>query len=284
MQHKFPLIAVNGVIGAQVSPLDRGFAYGDGVFETCRMINAKIPLWDFHKERLLNSCEKLSIKVELQLIQTQLDDLISSLGADDLNATIKITITRGQGGRGYNVPNDVSPTIVIGVFAAASFPEYYFSKGVSTQICKLRLSRSQYLAGLKHLNRLEQILARAEWNDENIAEGILFDTHNYLVEGVFSNIFLVKNSELFTPDLSESGVAGVMRRVIVENIAPELAIKTHIGRYDFQDLINADEVFLCNSNYGIWPVREILMEQPKGFIAGDITRELQTHLSKIFVS
>ena len=284
MQHTLPLIAVNGVIGAQVSPLDRGFAYGDGVFETCRMINAKIPLWDFHKERLLDSCKKLSIAVELHSVETQLKDLISFLGPENANATVKITVTRGQGGRGYGVPDNISPTIVIGIFAATPYSDSYFSEGVVTQVCQLRLSCSQHLAGLKHLNRLEQILARAEWNDENIAEGILFDTYNHLVEGVFSNIFLVKNSELFTPDLSESGVAGVMRRVIVENIAPELAIKTHIGRYEIQDLINADEVFLCNSNYGIWPIRKILAEQAKEFIAGNITRKLQTHLNKIFVS
>jgi 4-amino-4-deoxychorismate lyase len=284
MQHTLPLIAVNGVIGAQVSPLDRGFAYGDGVFETCRMINAKIPLWDFHKERLLTSCKKLFIAVELHLIETQLNDLISFLDAGDTNATIKIIVTRGQGGRGYSIPNDTSPTIVIGAFAAASYPEPYFSEGVAAQVCKLRLSCSQHLAGLKHLNRLEQVLARAEWNDENIAEGILFDTNNYLVEGVFSNIFLVKNNELFTPNLSESGVAGVMRRVIIENIAPELSIKTHIGQYDLQSLVSADEVFLSNSNYGIWPVRKILTEQAKEFIAGEITHKLQTHLNKIFFS
>lgn len=275
-----PAIAVNGVLGAQVSPLDRGFAYGDGVFETCKMLHGKIPLWHLHKERLFKSCEKLFIPVSIDLIEAQFANLIASLAAKDTeHAVVKITVTRGQGGRGYRAPESVSPTIVIGVFPAANYPPSYFSDGVSVRLCNQRLSCNPSLAGLKHLNRLEQILARTEWQDDTIAEGILLDTQGNLIEAVFSNIFLIKNCELFTPDLSEAGVSGVMRRFIIETLAPQAGLKVHVKRLTITDLLSADSVFLCNSIYGIWPVQNVLVEQTQAFNAHTLTVKLQNSLN-----
>ncbi len=275
-----PVIAVNGILGAQVSPLDRGFAYGDGVFETCKMLHSKIPLWQLHKERLLKSCEKLFIAVSIELVEAQLANLIASLAPIDTeNAVVKITVTRGQGGRGYRAPYSVSPTIVIGVFPAANYPQSYFSEGVSVRLCNQRLSCNPSLAGLKHLNRLEQILARAEWQDDAIAEGILLDTQGNLIEAIFSNIFLIKNGELLTPDLSEAGVAGVMRRFIIEALAPQAGLKVHVKRLSITELLNADAVFLCNSIYGIWPVQKVLGEQTQEFNAHVLTAKVQNLLN-----
>lgn len=280
-----PVIAVNGVLGAQVSPLDRGFAYGDGVFETCKILHGKIPLWQLHKERLLKSCEKLFIPVSIDLVEAQFANLIASLAAKDTkHAVVKITVTRGQGGRGYRAPESVSPTIVIGVFPEASYPHSYFSEGVTVKLCNQRLSCNPGLAGLKHLNRLEQILARAEWQDDAIAEGVLLDTQGNLIEAVFSNIFLIKNDELFTPDLSESGVAGVMRRFIIETLAPQTSLKTHIQKLGLKDLTGADAVFLSNSLYGIWPVRKLMSEQEYCFYPNPIISNLQNLLSKALTS
>lgn len=279
-----PVIAVNGVLGAQVSPLDRGFAYGDGVFETCKMLQGKIPLWHLHKERLLKSCEKLSIPVVIDLVEAQLTSLISLLATTNIeNAVVKFTVTRGQGGRGYRAPDTTSPTIVIGVFPAANYPQGYFSEGVSVRLCNQRLSCNPSLAGLKHLNRLEQVLARAEWRDEAIAEGILLDTQGNLIEAVFSNIFLIKDGELFTPDLSEAGVAGVMRRFIIETLAPQASLKVHVKRLSITDLLSADAVFLCNSLYGIWPLRKLLSENSHDFKVDAITLKLQKLLREALV-
>lgn len=274
-----PVIAVNGVLGAQVSPLDRGFAYGDGVFETCKILQGKIPLWHLHKERLLKSCEKLLIPVAIDLVEAQLASLIASLAAtDSANAVVKITVTRGQGGRGYRIPDATLPTIVIGVFPAANYPQSYFSDGVTVRICNQRLSCNPSLAGLKHLNRLEQILARSEWQDDAIAEGVLLDTHGNVIETVFSNIFLIKNGELFTPDLSEAGVAGVMRRFIIETLAPQASLNVHVKHLTITDLLTADAVFLCNSIYGIWPVQQILGEQTQVFNTHVLTVKLHNLL------
>ena len=278
-----PAIAVNGILGAQVSPLDRGFAFGDGVFETCKMLQGKIPLWHLHKERLLSSCEKLRIPVAIDLIEFQLATLLAQLALTDIvNAVVKITVTRGQGSRGYRIPAAVLPTIVIGVFPAAAYPLSYFSEGVSVRLCNQRLSCNASLAGLKHLNRLEQILARAEWQDDAIAEGILLDTQGNLIEAVFSNIFLIKNGELFTPDLSEAGVAGVMRRCIIETLAPQAGTKVHVKRLAITDLLSSDAVFLCNSLYGIWPVQRFLGEHACVFDEHALAAKLQNLLSAAF--
>lgn len=284
MQTQLPIIAVNGIIDAKLSPLDRGFSYGDGVFETCKIKNSKTTLWDLHNERLQNSCKKLFIPIEIAVIEEQLDTLIKSVATSILvDAIVKITVTRGVGGgRGYRLPNLVEPTIVIGIFPATTYPVNYFSEGITVRICQQRLSCNSALAGIKHLNRLEQVLARAEWDDETIAEGILLDTKDNLIEAIFSNIFIIKAGELLTPDLSESGVAGVMRRYIVEKIAPQQNINVRIKKLALDDLLAADEVFLCNSVYGIWPVSTIINNGEYLFKVGEVTQLLREELTRYF--
>jgi len=279
MQTSLPLIAVNGVIGAQLSPMDRGLAYGDGLFETCKLQNGALGLWRYHSDRLLAGCHKLGIPLSLPLLEAQLAEVIPASKTSD--AVVKITVTRGQGGRGYKWPDPAQPNIIIGVYPAAAYPAENILDGVRVHLCKLRLGHNPALAGLKHLNRLEQVLARAEWDEDSIAEGLLLDSNSNLVEAVFSNIFLVKNNQLLTPDLSLAGVSGVMRRYILEEVAPALAINTHVAQLSLDDLYAADEIFLCNSLYGIWPVREILADQILQKNPGPITRLLQDQLALI---
>jgi 4-amino-4-deoxychorismate lyase len=258
MLNNCPLISINGVFDAVISPLDRGFAYGDGVFETCRYSCGKIPLWDFHCERLIQSAERLKIPLDQQLLAKYLTAILvhpDLVGVD--NAVVKITLTRGIGGRGYRLPDNAAPTYCVSVFSGVDLRSANFSQGITARICELRLASSKYLAGMKHLNRLEHILARSEWQDE-FAEGLLFDVDNYLIEGTVSNVFVIKENQLFTPDLGGAGVAGVMRRAIIERLLPALALDCHVIQMDMDFLLNADEVFLCNSVYGIWPVNKLV--------------------------
>lgn len=277
MQTSLPLIAVNGVIGAQLSPMDRGLAYGDGLFETCKLLDGKLTWWKYHRERLFAGCEKLGIPLSPAVLDSQVGEVISASSTD--SAVVKITVTRGQGGRGYKWPDPAQPNLIIGVYPAAEYPATNTADGVRVHLCKLRLGHNPALAGLKHLNRLEQVLARAEWNDDGIAEGLLLDVHSNLIEAVFSNIFLVKNNALLTPDLSLAGVSGVMRRYILEEAAPALAINAQITSLALDDLFAADEVFLCNSLYGIWPVREVLADRVVQKKPGPVTRRLQRQLA-----
>lgn len=258
MSNNLPLISINGVLGAALSPLDRGFAYGDGIFETCRCKNGVIPLWRYHLERLLQSADRLKIAVDEDLLTHYRDDLLAQADAQGItSAVLKITVTRGVGGRGYRMPDAPVSTYCLGLFACDPLQSQKYLEGVSTRICNLRLAQNPALAGMKHLNRLEQILARAEWQDE-FAEGLLLDIEDRVVEGTLSNVFVVKGGQLYSPDLSLAGVAGVMRRVIIERIAPALGLSCQIKHFKLDFLSDADEIFLCNSVFGIWPVNRIV--------------------------
>ena len=280
----FPLISVNGDINASISPLDRGFAYGDGVFETCRFSRGSIPLWNSHFERLRHSAKRLHIPFDEDLLETYLQEILALLVKENIElATVKIMLTRGVGGRGYRLPDQVLPTYCIGVFPGESLQSNAYLNGVSVRTCDLRLSQVPALAGMKHLNRLEHILARAEWQNE-FAEGLLLDVENRVVEATVSNVFVVKNKKLFTPDLSRAGVAGIMRKTILENLAPILGIESCVTDINLAFLESADEIFLSNSVYGIWPVNSLdcgqhcSTERQYSYSCHQITRALQQQL------
>jgi 4-amino-4-deoxychorismate lyase len=287
MPISLPLISVNGVPGATISPLDRGFAYGDGLFETCRYHAGQIPLWDFHRERLLAGAQRLKIALDESVLIRYLGELLDSLrSAGFTTAVIKIQITRGVGGRGYRIPAEMAPTYCIGAFPAEPLRARNFQAGIDVRLCTQRLSANKSLAGMKHLNRLEQILARSEWQDE-YAEGLLMDETGNIIEATVSNLFVVKGGRLFTPDLSCSGVAGVMRRTIMEKLAPQLSVPVEATAIKQEFLCQADELFLCNSVYGIWPVNVLVDAQSSPSVLAHyrqhpLTRKLQDLLEQSF--
>ena len=287
MPINFPFISVNGVLDATISPLDRGFAYGDGVFETCRYSKGAIPLWDYHRERLIRSAARLHIPLDERLLNQYVDSMLAYLcDVDIASAVVKITLTRGVGGRGYRFPDQIEPTYCVGIFSGNELHTEQYRKGVNVRICDLRLAQTPALAGMKHLNRLEHILARAEWRDE-FAEGLLLDTQGRVIEATVSNLFVVKNNQLYTPDLSASGVAGIMRQTIIEKLAAPLGLACHIRDMYLNFLYEADEIFLCNSVYGIWPVntlvdeRQNIVASPHSYTSDQITRALQQQLSRL---
>jgi 4-amino-4-deoxychorismate lyase len=282
-----PLILINGKFNGSVSAQDRGFTYGDGVYETCRYANGKIPLWSFHLERLLAGVKHLAIPIEQQILEDYLNTLLNQFNNNQPsaqpNAIVKIIITRGEGGRGYKIPEAASPTYCLSLFPTDELCGETYLNGCDVRICQFRLSRNKTLAGLKHLNRLEQIMARMEWQDE-VDEGLLLDENNNLIEATAANLFLVKNNTLLTPDLSYAGVAGVMRRVIIEKIAPQSTISVVIKNLTLDALASADEVFLCNSVRGIKPVNRVVGLKDFSTVSKPLTRQLQTALEKTFFS
>jgi len=154
------------------------------------------------------------------------------------------------------------------------YPEEYRKLGVPVRWCETRLARQPRLAGIKHLNRLEQVLARAEWRDE-FAEGLMCDTEGQVIEGTMSNLFLVQKGTLVTPDLSQSGVAGVMRAEVLEQ-ADRLGIPHVLQPVSVGMVEQAEELFLTNSLIGIWPVARL--EAQHYAVAGKITQTLQAAL------
>ncbi len=268
------MILINGQPATTLSVADRGLQYGDGLFETIPFRHGKLEYLDAHIERLLRGCSRLQIDfTDLALLQHELVTLCAQTAQD---AVIKIMITRGSGGRGYKPPLDALPQRIIASHPLPDYPAHY-SEGVTVQLCSIRLSSNPLLAGIKHLNRLEQVLARNEWSTDAIAEGLMLDYQDRLVEGTMSNLFLVKDEHLLTPNLNESGIEGIMRQRVIE-LASVLNIPTEITTLNMDDLYQADEVFLTNSLINIWPVTA-LSGTNKTWSHGAITQRLQKALS-----
>lgn len=268
---------VNGVEQDQLPVSDRGLQYGDGVFETIAYHNGQLRFVSAHLDRLSQGCKRLGIdfqqrkalKIELHKICSDLDTKQSK------NAVVKIIVTRGSGGRGYQAAVDMEPTRIISIHPWPSHPEENTTAGVKVRLCQQRLVDNPALAGIKHLNRLEQILARNEWDDETIAEGLMCNAHGDIVEGTFSNIFMVKSGMLITPPLDRCGINGITRATIMD-IAAKVGIPCHQAYIRQQDLESADEVFMCNSIIGIWPIKQI---DDQVISVGAITSLLQTQLA-----
>ena len=176
-----------------------------------------------------------------------------------------------DGLRGYAAQLGAQPRRILQGNPPAVYPSAHAQHGVRLFPCTTRLAEQPLLAGLKHLNRLEQVIARAEWQDSEHVEGLMLDQAGRVVEGVYSNIFLVRDGGLITPDLKRCGVAGVMRAEILFQ-AESLAIPTQIADISLEQLQWADEVFVCNSVYGVWPVRACAA---LSWPVGPLTRKLQ---------
>ncbi len=245
---------INGLQGDQVSVYDRGLQYGDGVFRTLRVHEGRVLHWPRHYHKLQQDSAALGIACpESALLSDELQLLIQQ----QPEGVAKIIITRGlQMARGYAPASHTISTRILSVTPAPSYPDHFYSRGIKLRVCELRLGHQPRLAGIKHLNRLENVLAVAEWSDADIAEGILLDISGNVIEGTRSNLFLLRNGELITPDLSRCGVAGVQRERVLE-WAIKHGVPCHIERFDLPELLAADEMFLVNSVIGLWPVREL---------------------------
>ncbi|MDH3325937.1 MAG: aminodeoxychorismate lyase [Gammaproteobacteria bacterium] len=265
---------INGKADLILSSQDRGLQYGDGLFETLVAENGEVKNWSLHLARLSEGCERLFLPQpnELQLL-TEIDHLLSDTGKE----IVKIIISRGLGPRGYAF-KEVVPTRVINVYPWPELPDKNEKTGIELFICQTRIARQPALAGIKHLNRLENVLARHEWQDQKYAEGLMLDTENNVIEGTMSNLFIVKNNKLQTPDLTQCGVNGVTRQRIL-NIASEKEITLEVIDLSMKQLEQADEVFVCNSVIGLWPVRKI--KEKRFLIAPVYSRATETSANPI---
>ena len=264
---------IDGQPGNAVDSNDRGLQYGDGVFETLAVHAGRCEFWDAHLQRLRLGCQRLGLQCPSDtLLRSDAAQLIQDVD----RGVLKIIVTRGQGGRGYRIPESEHTRRILSSSGWPNYPDSYSQQGVQIRLCDLRLSRQPALAGLKHLNRLEQVLARMEWSDPDIAEGLLRDSDDQLIEGTFSNLFLVHGDRLSTPRLDQCGVAGIMRGIILQ-CAADLGIPCSEGRLSLQDLQRADEIFLTNSIIGIWPVNRC---GDWSAPIGPLTQRLQQALEK----
>lgn len=257
---------VNGVAADQVSALDRGLAYGDGLFESVRVIGTTAPLWPRHMQRLAESCRRLRMPAPDPVLLWR-EGTEVSCGMPQ--SVWRITVTRGPGERGYALPASPTPTRLVAAFAPPLPEAEAYAQGIRARVCDIRLAEQPLLAGMKHLNRLEQVLARAEWNDPSIAEGVLCDSHDQVISATMANLFAVVDGELVTPSLERCGVAGVARAEVLA-ACPQAQVR----ELTLAAVLGASEVFLSSSVRGILPVRSLGRRE---YAVGEITRHLQQH-------
>lgn len=238
---------INGIEQNHIDIENRGLAYGDGLFTTAKILDGKVQYLSAHVDRLLLGCEKLALfapnKVELtkQLIQL----------AEQFNlAVLKVIITAGSGGRGYARSN-ISPSDVI--IMVHDYPNHYdelVNQGISLGNSKQRIGINPMLSGVKHLNRLEQVLLRQELVDTDMDDLVVINVKGEVIEATSANLFFWLNDKLCTPDIAESGVNGIMRQTILQEY-PDTLIKN----VTLPDLANSSAMFICNCVMGVMPVK-----------------------------
>lgn len=251
------MILVNGVADGMIQAADRGLSYGDGVFRTLLLRDAFNGNWRRQYAKLASDCAHLGIVCPDMAVFEQ---DFALLDANENAGVVKLTVTRGVGQRGYAAIQSMTPTRIVSTAPLPVYPPQCTGEGVAVRVCQLRLSRQPLLAGIKHLNRLENVLARSEWQDPDIMEGLLLDDAGHVIGGTMSNLFAVRGHQLFTPDLSNSGIAGVTRERILA-VAVKLGLSIKISQISLSDISEAEEVMLCNSVIGVWQVREMEQKQ-----------------------
>lgn len=220
----------------------RGFAYGDGVFETMRAIGGSIPWWPGHRARLALGAARLRIPLpSAERIETELHDWLTI----HRDAVVKLIVTRGSGGRGYAPVLDAPP---VWALIASPLPLPVRPGGMVLRWCDTRLAEQPLLAGIKHCNRLEQILARAEWRDPGIDDGLMLDTADNVVAATAANLFVLREGRWWTPPVDRCGIAGVCRGWALR------AFAAGERRLTAAEVETADALVLCNAVRGILPV------------------------------
>jgi len=241
--------SINGQQQTELAVTDRGLAYGDGIFTTAKIVNGQVVLLEKHIERLTHGCQHLKLQLPVNInLKAQLATVVKGYSL----AVLKVMITAGSGGRGYSRLglSDNATNVIIMISDFPSQYETLAQQGITLGDSKHQISSSSMLGGIKHLNRLEQVLLRAELDDRSEDDLIVTNCQGHVIEVTSSNIFYWQNGQLCTPEISTSGVDGIVRQAI---IAKKNDVK--VCKIRLEDLKDAQAMFICNSLMGIMPVK-----------------------------
>jgi 4-amino-4-deoxychorismate lyase len=268
------IVLVDGIAAAQLSVFDRGLHYGDGVFETIACHSGRPRFLPLHLERLVAGCARLGIRPPaLESVRAEIEQLAGM----QARVLIKLIVTRGAAtARGYAPRGDERTTRILLRYPWDEDPSLA-REGIRARIAQVKLGESSQLAGIKHLNRLEQVLARSEADPSQAHEALMFSSSGRLISGTMSNVFLVRDNHVTTPRLDVCGVAGVMRRVLLRE-AERAGAPIEERTLRREDLDAAQGIFLTNARIGIWPVRSL---DGRAFTEAPVTRALQELLRPV---
>ena len=238
---------------------DRGLAYGHGLFESMVLSDSTIPLLDRHLSRLIQDSQLMGISVDHDEIRHYLKNFIQTLSDQSINSgVVKIILTAGSGGRGYAMPEEIEPTLIFNFTPMPENVAHQREQGIDIRLCRHLLATGSGLAGVKHLNRLDQVMARSEWSHNRYQDGLMFTEADDVIEATSANIFVkTKDGQWLTPDLDQSGVSGVMRGLLIEEIFPACDIRVSIKAINRDTLLGAQQILLCNSVRGILRVNSV---------------------------
>lgn len=250
--------------------LVRGLAYGDGLFETMCVDAGRAQFLRLHLERLLDGCRRLSIGCDESALRREIATVVD-FGVAGL---LKIIVVRAGVQRGYASRRHAGSHRLLQFFPQVVSGFFNRQPPAILRLCRQRLALQPTLAGMKHLNRLEQVLARAEWSDPHITEGLMLDSNGHVIEAVSSNIFCVRDGKILTPSLQQCGVAGVLRRVVIDY----LGVNVTEQNLTLDDFYRADEVFITSTLRGIQPVTQLDCVH---WQCGSVTIALQQKLEQL---
>ncbi|SIN80604.1 aminodeoxychorismate lyase [Salinivibrio sp. ES.052] len=246
---------VNGQPCHEFATADRGLQFGDGCFTTGHVYRGVLLDRDAHILRLQDTCQRLAIE------QVDWTGLAQTLEQACWHSTseqaLKVIITRGQGGRGYSPQGCISPTVIVSLHPFPTHYREWQQEGVKLATTPIQLGASPLLAGLKHLNRLEQVLLKRSLIDTSADDLVVTDVFGHLVETTASNLFWRSGHVVYTPSLDNAGVAGLMREKIMAVIdgLPDYQCQTvSLGE---SALWQAEEVFISNTLMKVVPVNAI---------------------------
>ena len=262
---------INGLKLDTISARDRGLAYGDGRFTTVAVREGKVLQWPAHLARLQQTNSRLGmVEPDWELLARELETLV----AGEQQCVAKVMLTRGEGGRGYDGSECQQTTRILSL---APFPAQYAQwrqEGINLLVCRQRIGDAPMLAGLKTLNRLEQVLLKSELVSRGAVEGVVLSSRGVLVEGVSANLFWRRGKTVFTPDLARCGVDGIMRRQVMAMLK-QMSIELRVVEAPLESLWQAEEVWLTNTLMGVVPVIGI---EDKQYPAPVLSRRLQERL------
>ncbi len=220
------------------------------------VLDGRIRLFDFHRERLQHGCARLGIPLDLPPLAQQLQDDASALG----DGVLKLLVTRGSGPRGYRPPVQATPARVR-VFPHNTSPGFGEGSSLRLRVCETRLGMNPALAGIKHLNRLEQVMAQNEWHtltgsEASSDEGLMLDARGHVVCATAANVLAVRDGALLAPGVEHAGVAGVMRRAVID-CARRMGVGTVAAQLTPADLMRCDELMLSNAVHGLRSVTQL---------------------------
>jgi len=244
-----PIVLINGAKQSKISIFNRNVQFGDGLFETCVVENKKILFWVNHFARLNRGCEQLKIsKVDESVWLSDVKKALSLCSYD--HCVVKLILSRGESLRGYGFKDDIKPVRAVIV---SELQKTTLNNSFCLEYCKSGYVSNSKLAGIKHCNRLEQVLARAGLKSD---EGIMLDENHNVISVTQGNIYAIHGNTLITPKLDKCGVEGTRRDVILD-LTKLLGIKVKVDTLSVKELGQANEVFISNSIIGIQSISQI---------------------------